>query len=440
MSHKIRRIIRPFHFDSRRTTRLQFSDPSKIRFNDDDKINPFISLKNQGGGKFPIDLDLTATTEMISPQALIEWIAFEGVGKEPPQTSVKYRLILGAGSEEFFWNNTQWDLANLNEDWSTSEEVNANIKALPIQSGKKIAIKLNLRSLDGRATPRVHSVKLLGRFDVDWTDDLIFTVLSRLHQTFRSRTYMRFVVDSKTSSIDLCDSHAPDNQDYNFTDVIGVFNLTTDPQKSLNLAVSYALGPPVNGEPSSGVVTLSKEVSAGDQIEIIMEIVPEFARSTSQDFYEQAKFPAIVLERPIEVKGRGRARKERSLGHRGEFIRDLTRNIAVQTLPPKQAIIRFDFRILANSDRDLFNLIDAMSIWMTENKLLRTKGLDTEVVLDPGDEVNILKKVDLDDLREAIGNFQIQGVPFFLEESIDHNLIENINLNIMIKDSSCTNL
>ena len=63
--------------------------------------------------------------------------------------------------------------------------------------------------------------------------------------------------------------------------------------------------------------------------------------------------------------------------------------------------------------------------------ILRTDGLDTEVVLDPGDEINILKKVDLDDVKEAIGNFQIQGVPFFIEASRDYNLIEQSTLTIM---------
>lgn len=90
--------------------------------------------------------------------------------------------------------------------------------------------------------------------------------------------------------------------------------------------------------------------------------------------------------------------------------------------------MRFDFAIHA-SPLDLAKMVEAVDRWMATTRLLRTWGFDEQINLDPVNEMDSSDKTNLEDVVMTTGSFQLRGVPFYIRDAKDGNLVLNVNVN-----------
>lgn len=420
-----RKLIKSFNFTTRNRPKLVFSDSTKIRLNDDDKLDQGLTLK---GPPYDLGLSNTVTTWVVAPKAMKRWLMFEAEEIKPTNTSIGYRVLRGV--DELYWDGGAWSPATTDAHWSDLPAMNANLQAL-VPTGFDLKIKVNLRTTDQAVSPKVRWIKILALTDFDSWDDLIYdTVIRSMRSTLRATTAIQFEVAATTSVIDLASTYKIENSGYNFTGVRAAYNLTTDPNSFTNIALSYTPGA-INkdGTNEDGQITLSVPVNAGEILRLEMEYEPEVAVFTNQDYYEVARVPAIVFEQVASAKLFNRHDQELNDAE-GDSVRDLVNGTAVEVPRPRQTSVRFDFAVHA-SPLDMARLIDAMDKWVANNRLLKTWGFDDEVNMDPVSEIDTSDSTNIEDVVMATGSFQLRGVPFYVRESKDVNLITNVNLNLI---------
>ena len=110
----------------------------------------------------------------------------------------------------------------------------------------------------------------------------------------------------------------------------------------------------------------------------------------------------------------------------GDVVRDLTAMTGVEVPRPRQSAVRFSFAVYA-SPLDLATLVDALDHWVANTKVLKTWAFDEDVHLDPVQELNTGSKTNLDDMVMAEGSFQLRGVPFYVRNAKDVDLVVNVN-------------
>lgn len=420
-----RKLIKTFEFTKRARPKLTFSDTSKIRLNDDNKLDQGLELKDNGG--FDLGLGNTVTTWAITPKALKKWLMFEADEVKPVGTSIGYRILRGA--DELYWDGAAWSPATTDAHWSDMAAMNANIQAL-VLTGFDLKVKVNLRTTDQGVSPKVRWIKILAQVDFDSWDDLIYdTVIRSMRSTLRATTAIQFEVADPTSVIDLATTYKIENSGYNFTGVRAAYNLTSDPNQFLNIAQSYTPGPMnKDGTNGDGQVTLTGSVNAGEIIRLEMEYEPEVAVFTNQDYYEVARVPAVVFENIASARIGGRHDQELNDAE-GDVVRDLVNAVGVEVPRPRQTTVRFDFAVHA-SPLDMARVVDAVDKWIASNRLLKTWAFDEEVNLDSVAEIDTSDSTNIEDVVMATGAFQIRGVPFYIRDSKDVNLITQVNLNM----------
>lgn len=436
------KIILSFIFEEAVRSQLVFSNPAKIRLNTENKADPRLMLKAQSDGKYPTDSDLYVRTGQITPNALKQWLKFEAVYKEAPQT-----LLLPAGTSlgfkvfttggDYWWDGSSWAVAGAS-DWNTEAEINANLATFPLATigNKSIGFKVNLKTTDPNVTPEVKELKLLGDFDVEWMEDIVYDgVIRKLNTEFRSSSVLAFQVSGPTSALDL--AAVLDNKGYNITGIRSVYNLTDDPMKLTNLFLSYAPGAAKQDgfTFASGVVTVSSPIPDAKIVEVTFEYVPEIVVMVDQDYYEPPAYPCIVME-TIQVLDRPgfTMRDTNSFGH--DVIRDKTALRAFTQIAPKQHSIRFQFAAFTNKQLDQMRLMDDLTRFFSEKKTLRTWALDYECGMQIVEEFDSSKNqsaADTSNTNIAEGSFDVLGVLNYHKQSIEEPLVGVGQVNVDAK-------
>lgn len=419
----IKRLIKCFEFTTRNRPKVVFSDKTKIRLNDDDKLDQGLTLRLTND-LYPLGNGHTVTTWTVSPKGLKKWMGFEASEDLPAGTSIGYRLDIGAG--DIYWNGSSWAAATLDAHWNTMAEVQAHIQAL-VLSGFDFKVKVNLRTTDQTVTPKVRWIKILVQVSIEPWDDLIYdTVIRSMRANLRATTAIQVAVVANTTVLDLGSDYKLENSGYNFTSVKAVYNLSTDPNKFTNLATGYTPGASrPDGTQEDGQVALSATVNAGEIVRIEMEYEPEIAVFTNQDYYEPERLPVVVFERIQSVRLNDRNGQELNDGE-GDVVRDMVAMTGVQVPPPRQSAVRFEFACHA-SPLDLASLNDAMDRWISQTRILKSWAFDEEIAVDPVQEIETGSSSNLDDVTASEGVFQLRGVPFYVRDAIDVDLVENVN-------------
>src|SRR3989344_1555777 len=283
----INRLIKNFIFDERIRSSLVFSDDTKIRLNSEDLRTSRLELK-VSSGLFPTDPNLYVETPLTTPNSLLKWLKLEAVkiGDELPlDTSVGFKVKTLAGN--YFWNGSAWAVATLS-DWMSESDFNANFSAFPISTvgNRSIGIIINLRTTNPQVTPRITALKLLGEFDIDYLDDIVYeSFIRKLNTEFRSTSKIVFPTSTTGTSVDL--KALLENKSYNITGIRSVYNLTDDGLRVTNLFDTYMPGilkqDGFTFEP--GVVQFQSSIAAGKLIEVTFEYVPEIMVNTGQVYF-----------------------------------------------------------------------------------------------------------------------------------------------------------
>lgn len=434
----IQRLIRNFIFDEKIRSELVFSDSAKIRLNTEDKINPRIQLKKNSLKEFSLDADIFVETPIITPNAVQKWLKFEARVTEdkdtkgiPVGTSLGFKIKTIAGNR--YWNGSTWAVAGLS-DWSTEADVNDNFDTFPIAAvgDKGIGVVINLVTTDKTKTPEVRETKLLGQFDIDVLDDLVYDgIIRKLNSDFRSSSVLRFPTTGPISSIDLVT--VLENKGYNITEIRAVYNLTDDPLKLVNLFSSYAPGAlrqdGFTNDP--GTITFTGSIPDNKIVSVQFEYVPEFYIRTGQDFFEIPTFPSVVFENIVSVVDRFTVRDTNSIGQ--DFIREKSSNSAVLQRGARQQTIRFEYAIFTNRQLDQMRLIDDINAFWAREKTIKSFGLDCEYNINIVEQVNTTRNqasADDTDTNVAQGSFDVLGVLFHDKPATDEALVGDGQLNI----------
>ena len=399
---------------------ITLSDPTKVRLNAEVEQLPVIQLKLEGKG-FSTDDDLFVETPFLEPNAVKKWLKFEAVVVEDPET---YNVPVGTSlgfkiktpSDNFYYDGANWVVAGLS-DWNTEAEVNDNINSFSIEAAgsRNIAFIVNLKTTDATITPKVKQLKVLGIFDIELFDDLIYDgVIRKLNKDFRSSSILRISTSGSITSQDL--NTVLENNGYNITGIRAVYNLTDDPGRFTNLFDSYTLGPlkqdGFTNEP--GTVFFTSAIPGGKIVDIIFEYVPEIFVKVGQDYHEVSVFPSIVFERIQTFKRKGFTIKDTACFGQ-EFIRDIPNITAVQIQSPRQSTVRFDYAIFGNKNMDITRLVDDMNAFLANNKQLQAYGLGNKYDTDIVQEViiNSNNGIGDTDTKVASGTFDVLRVLFY---------------------------
>lgn len=270
---------------------FRFEEPnrSRITLGTDVRLNPKtnrLQLK-ESSGSFPTTANLYAKTWLANPASVKEWSRFQAIDVHYKDesatvvTSVGYRVSLD-GVAELYWDGGSWTTPGAN-DWNTEAEINAGLPSLSVAE-KKIQFVVNLATSDARFSPEVVELRLAYKSDVNYQEDYVRSLLRALRTSIRPIAEYAVRVPATTLTIDLDAVESP----YNIAGVDSAFNLTADPDLQNDIFSSY--------DPGTKVVTLSTPVPANEAAWIRFTYEPEVALTTSQDYVELAKVPAIVIE------------------------------------------------------------------------------------------------------------------------------------------------
>ena len=426
------KIILNFIFDDAIRSQLVFSDVNKIRLNTENKADPRIMLKAKSDGTYPTDSNIYVQTPLLTPNAVKQWLKFECGYKEAPQTlvlpagtSLGFKVFTTAG--DYWWNGSAWAVAAAGQ-WSTESQINTNLPTFPIATigNKSIGFKVNLKTTNKLITPEVKELKLLGDFDVEWMEDLVYDgVIRKLNTELRSSSVLAFQVSGPTASLDL--ATVLDNKGYNVTGIKSVYNVTDDPMKLTNLFLAYVPGAPKQDGFTfeSGTVNLSAPIPDSKIVEVTFEYVPEVVVMVDQDYYEPPAYPCLVLE-TIQVLDRPGfvMRDTNSFGH--DTIRDKDNLRAFTQIAPKQFSVRFQFAAYTNKQLDQMRLMDDLNRFFAEKKTLRMWALDYQCGMTIVEEFDTSKNqssADTSNTNIAEGSFDVLGVLAYHKQSTDEPLI-----------------
>lgn len=323
-----------------------------------------------------------------------------------------------------------------NGEYNTFNEIQQNISTLldfiinTRNGDKTIYWKANLRTNDNKVTPVIHAIKMLGEFEVEWHEDILYdTILQKFHDNVRFTFDYEIYIPSTTNVLDMSSNEfIPTNEGYNITGIKNVYNMTVDPHKINDIFDSYIPGP-LNEDGETympGILNLTTNVNTGDILWAKIEVVPEFAVNTGQDFYEVLKYPSVVIENIQNTVDTGSTSNYTSESGR-DVVRDFINGTAVEVQPPAVNDLRFEYAIFTSNPIDLSRLIIAMNEYFIENRVIRTNALDEKITIRHFSENDMSQSPDLNDVNTATGVFILRSVPFYIKKSLEVPLVLNLN-------------
>lgn len=361
---------------------------------------------------YTTDPDLTAKTWVAFPRNVKQWIGFDvdianakdDLGNEV--TGANYRL--GDGTTEYYWDGGSWAVAGAT-DWNTEAEVANNIGSFPVTE-RKIQVIINPFTTDAAYTPKIRAVKILHASTLEEQEDLIRSLLQLLKDEIRP--IGRYVIAKAATSATIDLNDFPLETPYNLVDIDSVFNVTDDPNKLTDLLDSFDSG--------TQVITLNTSVDAGKHVQINFTYEPEVAITTSQEYTEVAKVPAIVLS-DVNVEDSAQVGQD-------EHVRNKDQGTAVKIPGPVQADLEVIGRLLADKELDQHRMADELKRFFGKYPKLTSLGLDEEYRLWLLDEYNQQTIPNQEGIHTGRLRFRVVKALFFDRPAEDLYAVERFHL------------
>ena len=389
---RLTKIIKEFRFEEDNRSKLTLG--SKTRLNPTQFYLQLVAVL----GVYPLDADLQVKTWVANPTAVKEWLGFqvsvthfsvEGV----VQTSLGFRL--SDGTSEYWWNGAAWAVNTT--DWNTEEEIATNIPTFAVTE-KKIQVVINLKTLDATLSPLVHSVKVLYEGEVEFTEDLIYrSLVPLLREQIRPKGRFRYVMPADSSTFSLADITTP----YNIVDVDSVFDQDSDPDHFTDLFSSY--------DASTQVVTLTGPLLTGTVVHVSFLWEPEVAVTTSQDFDEIEKVPAIILDDINLI--------ESTEMSQDDHVLNLATGAGWKVKAPLRGDLEVVMRMITDKGIDLLRLADEAKRFFMNNQVLRSVGLDADYRLWLLNEYDGSTTANKGDIHSARLTFRVVDALFYGKEA-----------------------
>lgn len=293
-TYAARNLIKLFELIEKNRSLLTFSDTTKIR------LSPEllrVLLKKDSDGYYPEnDSDAYVTTWTTSPEACLQWLAFEAITTEKKDDTgtvvTSYYFRLTDGTDEFYWTGAAWTVSTTL--WNTEQEINEGLSSW---SGNTIGVIVNPRTSDKTITPEVLELRFAYSGRIDFLKDLITSFTEELKENFVAWRQHVLEVTADSDTFNLSTEYPPE-LDLSIVSILAVYDHDVDPNHNNNLFSSWA----------DPVLTLTSVVSTGHVLWIDLEYSPQVAFATDVDYLETSKVPAIWIEDASVKTVRGKYR------------------------------------------------------------------------------------------------------------------------------------
>lgn len=363
------------------------------------------------GGGFPTAAthpDLWVKTKLTYPRAVRRWIGFEaGVihasdPDNPTQILTNVRFRLDNGTNEYYWNGSAWVVAAAH-NWNTEQQLSDNIHLWNIRTlGQKMRVVVNLSTSDARYTPELIGVKLLYEAAIEFQEDIIFrSLVPALRKGLRpiGRTVFTAPATGTVFNLETLEIETP----YNFVGVDSAFNYTSDPDLLDDLLLSY--------DPLSKNVTLKQSIAAGQMVFINFLYEPEVAVTTSQDFIESEKVPAVIIT-DLELVDTVELQQDDHVSNKGAAT-------AVVVPAPMQGDLQGTLIAMSDKAVDNQRIWDEIKHFFANNPFLTSTGLDERYRLWLVNEYEDTTVPDQKELHSGEATFRIRNVRFWTKDAFD---------------------
>lgn len=404
---RLKKLIKTFALEEANRNRITLG--AKVRLH---PSRHRVMLKEQADGTYSTDADLYVKSWITNPANARQWLGFEAevVHKSVDDvvvTSSKYRL--GDGTDERYWDGGAWAVAGAT-DWNTEAEIAANIDTFPV-TAQKIQVIANLKTTDKTVTPELVKVKVLYDSDIEFQEDLIYrTLVRQLRNNLRPITEYPIKLARSGATIDLRDY--PLDTPYNIAGIDAAFNHTDDPGHWTDIFSSYDAG--------TKKITLTGSVASGKTVWVRFFYEPEVSVSTSRDFYEVGKIPAVILEDVI-------LERASELGQ-DDWVLDKTGGTGTKVHAPLRGDLGVTINLTAEKGVDLERLADEMKRFFANNPTITSLGLDEEYRLWLRDEFDLGTTANLGDIHSARLRCTVVDALFWEKEFEDAYPVQRLNL------------
>jgi hypothetical protein len=343
-------------------------------------------------GGYSTSPDLQIRTRLTNPASAKRWVGFEATLKRPSGTSVGYRLS-SDGVDNLWWNGNTW-IEALPGQWSSEEDVADHIAEY---AGHAIQVILNLKTTDSQETPQVFAVKLLYESDLDFGEEYIArSLVPELRETLRPIADYQVKLQAPTDSFDLKKLETP----YNLVGLDSIYNVTDDPNRYIDLGLDYSS--------VTKVVRATETIAANKTVLVRFVYQPEVSITTSQEWIELGKVPAVVIDSIQESGFRMVSTGDSVINKRtgqGYQLRGIT-----------QKDIGFNVRWVADKQKDADRLKQAIRNFFN-SRMLRARGQDESVHMHVVEEFEGSRGDAQSELHPGRLRVRISGALFFSEDA-----------------------
>ena len=406
---RVKRLIKTFDFNSGERDRITLNPGIRL-----DPEKHHLVLEGPPFDPSP-GSPVIAKTWVTNPNTVKQWLGFEAViqhvtegGSTPAGKPIQIELTgagyrLSDGTNEFFFNGSIWEVNVV--DFNTEGEVATNISTFPVAS-QQLQIVINLTTTDAEFSPKLRKIKVLWASDIEFMEEYVYRMIVRdLRANIRPIT--DYVIDAPGgTTIDL--DAFPLETPYNIVDIDSVYNFTTDPKKLTDLFLSFDSG--------TNVITLSSAILSTEKALIRIIYEPEVAVTTSQDFSEIAKVPAVVCD-DVNLVDMSAIGQFDSVVNKA----DLT---AVKVPGPLQGDIEVILHGLTDKGVDQKRLADEIHRYFENSGSIRSPGLDEEFTLWLIDEYDMRTPPGSADMHTGRALFRVRDVVLFVRDSEDSSAVK----------------
>lgn len=381
------------------------------------RLNPLsnaIELLANSNGAYPTAADITVRSRVFNPDSVKKFVGFDVDIKnvydpdlEVDVTGANYRL--NDGTNDLYWDGGAWAAAGAS-DWNSEAEIANNISSFPVSSCE-IQVVINPFTVDSSYTPVITEIRFLMESDLEEMEDLVWRSLIRQFRSeIRPITDHPIQLTSGGTTIDLANDF-PLETPYNIADIDSVFNYDTDPKGQVDILDSY--------NPTTKVITLNTSLPANTRVWIKVVYEPEVAVTTSQDYLELSKVPAVVFRDVNAVDAA-------EIGAKC-YVRNKDQGTAV-LLGMKHVDIEMVIECVTEKQKDLQRLGQELDRFFGKNTLIKSTGLDREYSLELTQEYDGTTVATQDELHTGRFRARIMKALFFDSPAEDVFAVERFNL------------
>jgi hypothetical protein len=389
------RLIETFYWRER--------DRAEVTLGTGMRLHPERHILIPDGPPYPAAAE--ARTRVWAPESAKAWLSFQAqttnrrANGGPVVTAVLFRL--GDGTTEQYWDGATWSPATTDAHWNTEAEISEHIASFPVTE-RKLQIAVRMTTTDTTVAAQCTSLKVLWRTAVHFLEDILYrSLVPYLKANVRPISDYYVKPGAETATIDLNDF--PLRTPYNVVGIDSVFDLTDDPNQLADLYFSY--------DPGTQIITLTAPLPLDHLALIRFVYEPEVAVTTSPEYNELAKVPALQLENVALVDAAQTGQEDWVVARHD--------NGAVLVPPPIQGDLDVTLDAVADKAIDMHRMVEAAKSALTNNPTVHSNALDRTYTLWLIDEYDMRTGPASVELHTGRLRFRVRDVSVHVRDSVD---------------------